>query len=568
MPTLDIKSLATQLTQAKATWQARQTPHSQLSDDEKRALLGVVFPQHYLDAVSFAKSGKPPLAAAAPPAFAPAVDWRNHNGNHISSVKDQKQCGSCVSFCCTALVESMASIERGQLLDLSEADSHFASSHGASCSGWHAQACLEQIKTRGVVPDALFPYMSAFENPPHVDPNPPHYWMPHAGPIPNRDAQAVKINSHGSLSAMTDRKNYLSNVGPCAASFDVYDDFFSYSTGVYHHISGGPVGGHCVQVIGYSEAEQCWICKNSWNAGFGMAGFFKIGYGQCNFDTYPFETAQGVQLPAPAHGWHGYEGLGGTITSKPSATSWAANRIDVVARGTDSAVFHRWWDGAQWLGWESLGGSIQGAPAICSWGKGRLDIFAVGTDHRMYHKWFQGGWSGWESLGGQFSAEPCAVSWGPNRIDVFARGMDSGMWHMAWDGAHWVGWENQGGILDSGPAVSSWAPNRLDCFVKGTDSKLYHKWWNGSIWSGWEGLGGYVAAEPGAVSWGPNRIDVFYPGVSFHLMHKWWNGSAWSGEEDLGGVLSAGVGVSSWAAGRLDCFVEGTDSALHHKWYA
>jgi hypothetical protein len=34
------------------------------------------------------------------------------------------------------LVESMASIELGQLLDLSEADSHFNSNHGASCSGW------------------------------------------------------------------------------------------------------------------------------------------------------------------------------------------------------------------------------------------------------------------------------------------------------------------------------------------------------------------------------------------------------------------------------------------------
>jgi hypothetical protein len=30
----------------------------------------------------------------------------------------------------------MASIELGQLLDLSEADSHFNSNLGASCSGW------------------------------------------------------------------------------------------------------------------------------------------------------------------------------------------------------------------------------------------------------------------------------------------------------------------------------------------------------------------------------------------------------------------------------------------------
>ncbi len=562
MPVIDIKTLSTHLTQSKARWTPRQTPHSLLSDDQKKALLGNILPQSELDAAA-----APRAKDKAAPAFAPAVDWRNRNGNHVTSVKDQKNCGSCVSFCCTALVESMASIEKGQLLDLSEADAHFCSSHGASCGGWNANDCLEQIKSRGVVPDALFPYMAAFENPPQLDPNPPHYWIPHCGNVPNRAAAAVKITSHANLSSLTDRKNYLSNVGPCSASFDVYDDFFSYGNGVYHHVTGGYVGGHCVEVIGYSEAEQCWICKNSWGTGFGISGFFKIGYGECKFDSYTFGTAQGVVLPAPAHGWHGYEGLGGVITSKPSAVSWANNRIDVVARGTDSAVYHRWWDGANWQGWESLGGIVQGAPAICSWASGRLDMFAVGTDHKMYHKWYQGGWSGWETLGGQFSSEPCAVSWGANRIDVFARGMDSAMWHMWWDGAHWGGWESLGGVLDSGPAVSSWSANRLDCFVKGTDSHLYHKWWNGSAWSGWENLQGYVAGEPGAVSWGPNRIDVFYPGSTFHMMHKWWNGSAWSGEEDLGGVLSSGVGVSSWAAGRLDCFVEGTNSAMYHKWY-
>jgi C1A family cysteine protease len=562
MPTIDIKTLSANLTRSKARWTARPTPQSLLSDGEKKALLGNIIPA----AVATAAAA-PPVQSASLPGFAPAVDWRSRNGNHVTSVKDQKNCGSCVSFCCTALIESVASIEKGQLLDLSEADAHFCSSHGASCGGWYADDCLEQIKTRGVVPDALFPYMTAFDNPPQTDPA-TNLWIPHCANVANRAASAVKITSHGSLSSITDRKNYLSNVGPCSASFDVYDDFFSYGGGVYHHVTGGAVGGHCVEVIGYSEAEQCWICKNSWGTSWGDAGFFKIGYGECNFDAYPFATAQGVVLPAPPVGWHGYENLGGIITSKPSAVSWGADRIDVVARGTDSAVWHRWWDGAAWRGWESLGNTIQGAPAICSWAPGRLDMFAVGTDHKLYHKWFQGGWSGWESLGGMFSSDPCAVSWGPNRIDVFARGMDSAMWHMWWDGSHWNGWESLGGVIDSAPAVSSWSANRLDCFAKGTDSHLYHKWWDGSAWHNWENLQGYVAGDPGAVSWGPNRIDVFYPGASFHMMHKWWDGSAWSGEEDLGGLLSSGVGVSSWASGRLDCFIEGTDSAMYHKWYA
>ena len=552
-------ALATALVKKKAGWHTADTEVSKLDPEARARLLGAI-PSAESASFMSAMAAAPMLAAA--PGFAPAVDWRNKGGNHVSPVRNQGGCGACVSFGSVGVIESMAHIETGRWIDLSEADAHFCSSHGANCGGWWPDQCLDQVLARGVGDEAGFPYPQAFPAN-NIYGSPPQCKLD-----PNRAARITKITARHALGDATAAKNHLSNIGPVTGCLDVYDDFFHYGGGVYTHVSGAKAGGHCVLVIGYVEAEQCWIAKNSWDTSWGTAGFFKIAYGECKFDAYPFGTATGIVIPAAGPAWHGYEGLGGVITSKPSATSWGANRIDVVARGTDSACYHRWWDGANWQGWESLGGSLQGAPAICSWAAGRLDIFVVGTDHRLYHKWFQGGWSGWENLGGLLSSDPCAVSWGPNRIDVFARGMDSAMWHLWWDGNHWAGWESQGGVCDSAPAVSSWAANRLDCFVKGTDSSLYHKWWNGSAWSGWENLHGYVGGDPGAESWGPNRIDVFYPGASFHMMHKWWNGSTWSGEEDLGGVLSSGVGVSSWAAGRLDCFVEGTDSAMYHKWYA
>jgi C1A family cysteine protease len=87
-------------------------------------------------------------AAAPVPSFAPEVDWRNHNGNHVTPIKDQGFCGSCVSFCTTAMVESMASIEKGELLDLSEADLHFCSSHGENCDGWWPNEAFDQVRMR------------------------------------------------------------------------------------------------------------------------------------------------------------------------------------------------------------------------------------------------------------------------------------------------------------------------------------------------------------------------------------------------------------------------------------
>jgi len=271
-----------------------------------------------------------------------------------------------------------------------------------------------------------------------------------------------------------------------------------------------------------------------------------------------------LTMPTTYPRWNSFESLGGALTSKPEAVSWGSNRIDIVAKFTDSACWHLWYNG-RWQKWESLGGLFNGSPAICSWGSRRLDVFCIGQDSKMYHKWYANSWTDWECLGGSFTSGPAAVSWCSDRIDLFAIGTDQTLWHR-WYSNVWSDWETLGGVLTAAPAVTTWGYNRLDVFVRGENMHLYHKWWNG-VWSDYEDLGGELAGDPGAVSWGPNRIDVFYPGQNTHTIHIWWDGTRWN-EEDLGGLTIYGAGVSSWCSGRLDVFVVGTDFALYHKWYA
>lgn len=152
--------------------------------------------------------------------------------------------------------------------------------------------------------------------------------------------------------------------------------------------------------------------------------------------------------PGPGQGWSNWEDLGGVLTSAPTVASWQPNRLDVFVRGTDNALYHKWWDGSRWLDWESLGGVL--------------------------------------------TSPPGAVSWGPNRIDVFARGTDNTLFHKWWDGSRWNDWESLGGVLTSGPAVSSRRTNQLDVFVRGTGNRLYMRSWNGSRWLDWEDLGGQI----------------------------------------------------------------------------
>lgn len=293
-----------------------------------------------------------------------------------------------------------------------------------------------------------------------------------------------------------------------------------------------------------------------------MQAHFPIGTpcGLTNDNPFPLLDGSAV--------WSNWEWLGGVLTSPPVVTAWAPDRLDIFAEGTDSALWHRWWDGANWGGWESLGGVLMSPPSVVSWGPDRLDVFALGTDSALWHRWWDGAnWGGWESLGGVLTSPPVAVSWAENRLDVFALGEDHGLWHRWWDGANWGGWESLGGVLTSPPSAVAWGPNRLDVFGLGEDHALWHRWWDGSSWGGWESLGGILTSPPTVLSWDENRLDIFANGQDHALWHLWWDGAAWGSWESLGGILTSPPQATSWAPGRLDIFGIGTDNALWHRWW-
>ena len=66
-----------------------------------------------------------------------------------------------------------------------------------------------------------------------------------------------KISDYSSFRGVNAiRKEILEN-GPVQTGFTVYNDFMSYKSGIYKHVSGSALGGHAVIIIGWGV--EYWI---------------------------------------------------------------------------------------------------------------------------------------------------------------------------------------------------------------------------------------------------------------------------------------------------------------------
>ena len=84
-------------------------------------------------------------------------------------------------------------------------------------------------------------------------------------------------------------KTELMTHGPIEVAFDVYEDFMTYKSGIYQHVSGDYLGGHAVKLVGWGveNGVEYWKIANSWNESWGENGFFRIvlGKDECGIES-------------------------------------------------------------------------------------------------------------------------------------------------------------------------------------------------------------------------------------------------------------------------------------------
>ena len=256
-----------------ANWVAGETSMSKLSPEEiKRRIMPISFKRTGLRAKSHRYSAKVNLPAK--------IDWRNYNGhNYVTGIRDQKKCASCWAFSTAAALESrilITSHTPDKDLDLSEQAMVSCDENNLGCGGGFLDSALDYLMTTGIPTEACFPYTSGESG------------ITGACEGCNDWQQnTYRVTGYEDVSSSVETiKSAIVQYGPVIAGFVIYEDFLQYQSGIYSHVTGLVEGGHAVIIVGYDDAEQAWIVKNSFGQDWGENGFFRIksGTNECDIE--------------------------------------------------------------------------------------------------------------------------------------------------------------------------------------------------------------------------------------------------------------------------------------------
>lgn len=252
---IDLEKIQEAIQKKGARWVAGRTTISELPDELKLKRLGVIAPS---------EKGKAPKYEPKTQELPAYFDWRD--AGMVSPIKDQGDCGSCWAFGSVAALESLWMIEKGLSSDDSE---QFVVSYNLSnygCDGGIMNRVYNFLEKQGTVTEDCMPYR---ENDKKL-PFPCQEWKEEIGGISawswvEQNVDAIKAAVYEN---------------PIPAAFNVYEDFFYYTGGVYNYVDGDYAGGHAILIIGWDDNEPCFIVKNSWGEGWGENGYFRIAYSQ------------------------------------------------------------------------------------------------------------------------------------------------------------------------------------------------------------------------------------------------------------------------------------------------
>jgi len=221
-------------------------------------------PDHrdFIYAAPVAVTGAPPVS----------VDLRSQ----CPSVYDQGQLGSCTANAIAAAIQfdRMKQLS-AQVFTPSRLFIYYnerVSEHTvASDSGAQIRDGIKSVAKQGDCPEMEWPYViTKFKTKP-----PQNCYA---------DALKYKAVSYQRLTpVLSQLKGCLVSGYPFVFGFTVYESFESAQVAKTGHASlpksgEASIGGHAAMCVGYNDAQQWFIVRNSWGPKWGMKGYFTLPY--------------------------------------------------------------------------------------------------------------------------------------------------------------------------------------------------------------------------------------------------------------------------------------------------
>jgi cathepsin B len=207
-----------------------------------------------------------------------SFDSRTQWPKCIHPIRDQGNCGSCWAFGATEALSDRFCIQKGidvvlspqWLLDCDYTD--------AGCDGGTLDRVWQYLNFLGVPADSCDPYTAGTTGQADFCTD---VCSDNASPTLYYADAVASFKSEDSIQMA------IMQGGPVEAAFTVYQDFFSYKSGIYVHKTGDVVGGHAVKIVGWGVQNEVkyWVVANSWGTSWGEEGYFNIAFGECGIES-------------------------------------------------------------------------------------------------------------------------------------------------------------------------------------------------------------------------------------------------------------------------------------------